>query len=97
VRRASPLEEGPCAEVLESVDFAVDPEPATPEFHALRGNIFRVLERWPDAVDAYWTPLRISDDHISNDQRVRTNLNLTEHLVERCRRGGWGDRARGFV
>jgi formylglycine-generating enzyme required for sulfatase activity len=82
-RARDALEDGHFAEALESIDFAVDLEPSNADFHGLRGNILQVLERWPDAVDAY----RKSLQNAENEQ-VRENLELTERLLEQRRKGG---------
>jgi tetratricopeptide (TPR) repeat protein len=83
VRARGALKEGLFAEALEAATFAVKLEPENSTYHFLRGNVLQVLVQWPQAVIAYQTGLRLS-----NDEQARQNLTLTESLIREAKAEG---------
>jgi len=83
IRAEDALREGDFEEALKSIDFAVDLEPRNAGYHSLRGNVLQVLVRWPEAVLAYQTALKLGESDKANE-----NLPLTQALLEQTKKDG---------
>jgi tetratricopeptide (TPR) repeat protein len=83
VRAQDALRGGQFEEALKAATFAVKLEPKNSEYHALRGNALQVLVRWPEAVEAYRTAVRLGADAGAKD-----NLALMESLLVRAKGEG---------
>ena len=83
MRARDALQDGEFEEALKAATFSVKLEPKNPEYQALRANALQVLGRWPEAVDGYQKSLRLG-----NDERVKSNLALTESLIFQARAYG---------
>ncbi len=82
-RAEDALREGNFEGALRSIDFALDLEPTTGEYHALHGNVLQVLGRWPEALGAYRAAVRLGAEDL-----VKENLALTEVLMTRAKNEG---------
>jgi hypothetical protein len=78
VRAQDALREGQFEEALKAATFAVKLEYQSGEYHALRGNALQVLVRWPEALEAYQTAVRLG-----SKERAQENLALTQELLAR--------------
>jgi serine/threonine protein kinase/formylglycine-generating enzyme required for sulfatase activity len=76
MRAKDALHDGHFEEALRAATFAANLQPESAPYQALRGNVLQLLMRWPEAVTAYQTALRGSDE-----ESTRTNLSLTEQLI----------------
>jgi serine/threonine protein kinase len=76
VRAQDALREGQFEEALKAATFAVKLEPASCEYHALRGNALQVLVRWSEALTAYKRSLELGEI-----EEAKVNLRLTEELM----------------
>jgi tetratricopeptide (TPR) repeat protein len=83
VRAQDALREGQFEEALKAATFAVKLEPASCEYHALRGNALQVLVRWPDALTAYKLSLELGEI-----EEAKVNLRLTEELIALASKDG---------
>jgi serine/threonine protein kinase len=82
-RAQDALREGQFEEALKAATFAVKLEPASCEYHALRGNALQVLVRWPDALTAYKRSLELGEI-----EEAKVNLRLTEELIALASKDG---------
>jgi len=71
------LEDLRFTEALEKIDYAIDQQPQTAEFWAVKGNILQSLLRLPEAAKAYETSLGYN----AKQPQVRANLDLTTKLL----------------
>jgi tetratricopeptide (TPR) repeat protein len=82
-RAQDALREGQFEEALKAATFAVKLEPASCEYHALRGNALQVLVRWRDALTAYKRSLELGEI-----EEAKVNLRLTEELIALASKDG---------
>jgi len=83
VRGRDALREGKFEDALKAATFAVKLEAENGEHHALRGNVFQVLVRWPEALEEYQTAVRLGVT-----EKAQENLVLTESLLARAKSEG---------
>ena len=79
-RAEDQLRDGNVLGALESATSAVNLEPENREYHRIRGNVFQLMVRWPEAVREY----RLARGHEQADK----NLKLTEELMRQAEKAG---------
>ena len=79
-RAEDQLRDGNVLGALKSATSAVNLEPENREYHRIRGNVFQLMVRWPEAVREY----RLA----RGDEQADKNFKLTEELIRQAERAG---------